>query len=93
MHKIILVSKPCRSEPGSSVSILSSYGLDDKAIEVRYPAEAKGFFLYPVVSRPALGPTHPPAQWVPGVLSPGGKARPWRDADHSSPPSAEVENE
>jgi hypothetical protein len=23
------------------------------------------------VSRPALGPTQPPAQWVPGVLSPG----------------------
>jgi len=24
---------------------------------------------------------------------PGVKARPWRDADHSSPPSAEVVNE
>jgi hypothetical protein len=24
---------------------------------------------------------------------PGGKARPWRDADHSPPSSAEVENE
>jgi hypothetical protein len=45
------------------------------------------------VSRPALGPTHPPVQWVPGVLSPGVKARPGRDADHSPPSSAEVENE
>jgi hypothetical protein len=34
-----------RSEPGSSVSIVSGYGLDDRAIKVRYPAEAKGFFL------------------------------------------------
>jgi hypothetical protein len=33
------------SEPGSSVSIVSGYGLDDLAIEVRSPREAKGFFL------------------------------------------------
>jgi hypothetical protein len=30
---------------GSSVSIVSGYGLDDQAIEVRSQAEAKGFFL------------------------------------------------
>jgi hypothetical protein len=40
------------------------------------------------VSRPALGPTQSPVQWVPGV-----KARPGRDADQSPPSSAEVENE
>jgi hypothetical protein len=33
------------SEPGSSVSVVSGYGLDDQAIEVRSPAEMKGFFL------------------------------------------------
>jgi hypothetical protein len=32
-------------EPGSLVSILSGYGLDHWVIEVRSPAEAKGFFL------------------------------------------------
>jgi hypothetical protein len=32
-------------EPGNSVSILSGYGLDDRAFEVRSSAEAKGFFL------------------------------------------------
>ena len=33
-------------------------------------------------SRPALGATQPPVQWVPG-LSRGYKLRPGRDADHS----------
>jgi hypothetical protein len=32
-------------ELGSSGSIVSDYTLDDRAIEVRFPAEAKGFFL------------------------------------------------
>jgi hypothetical protein len=36
------VDEPRRA--GSSV-IVSGYGLDDRAIEVRSPAEAKGFFL------------------------------------------------
>jgi hypothetical protein len=33
------------TEPGSSVSIVSGYGLDDWAIEVQSPAEAEDFFL------------------------------------------------
>jgi hypothetical protein len=33
------------SEPGSSVSIVSGYGLDDRTIDVRCPTEAKGLFL------------------------------------------------
>jgi hypothetical protein len=33
------------SEPGSSVSIVPGYGLDDRAVEVRSPTEAKEFFL------------------------------------------------
>jgi hypothetical protein len=64
----------------SSGSIVSDYGLDDRAIGVRSLAGAKDFSS---ILRPALGPTQPPVQWVPGVLSPGVKARPGRDADHS----------
>jgi len=41
------------------------------------------------VSRPALGTTQPPLQWVTGALSLGVK-QPWRDADQSHPSSAEV---
>jgi hypothetical protein len=42
-------------------------------------------------SRPALGPTQPRIQWVPGALSLGVK-RPEREADHSPPSSSEVKN-
>jgi hypothetical protein len=57
-------------EPGSSGSIVSDYGLDDRAIGVRSPVGAKDLSS---VSRPALRPTQPPVQWAPGVLSPGVK--------------------
>jgi hypothetical protein len=57
---------------GSSGSIVSDYGLDDRVIEVRFPTGAEDFFLAPA-SRTALRPTKPPIQSVPGVLSPGVK--------------------
>jgi hypothetical protein len=44
-------------------------------------------FSSPKASRPALGPTQPSIQWVPGEISPGVK-RPGREADHSPPSSA-----
>jgi hypothetical protein len=69
---------------------VSDYGLDDRAIGVRSTAGAKDFSSSLCVQ---TGPEVPPVQWVPGVLPPGVKARPGRDADYSPPSSAEVENE
>jgi hypothetical protein len=69
---------------GSSVSIVSGYGLDDRAIEVRSPAGAKDFFSNLCVQT-ASGAY--PASCTMGT---GGKARSGRDADHSPPSSAEV---
>jgi len=48
--------------------------------------------VFTTVSRPDLGPTQPPIQWVPGTLSMWVK-RPGREADHSPPSSDEVKNE
>jgi hypothetical protein len=48
-------------------------------------------FLLTTASRPALGPTQPPIEWVPGALSVGVKLS-GREANHSPPSSAEVNN-
>jgi hypothetical protein len=52
---------------------------------------SQGIFLFSTASRPALGPTQPTIQWVPGAISLGVK-RPGCEADHSPPSSAEVKN-
>jgi hypothetical protein len=57
------------------------------------PGRGERIFPLDSVSRSALGPTQPPVQWVPVDPFPGAKARPGRDADHSPPSSAEIENE
>jgi hypothetical protein len=48
-------------------------------------------FLFSTPSRPALGPTQPPIQWVSGAISSEVK-QPGREADHSPQSSAEVKN-
>jgi hypothetical protein len=48
-------------------------------------------FLFSIASRPALEPTQPPVQWVPGALHSLLK-RQGREADRSSLSSAEVKN-
>jgi hypothetical protein len=77
---------------GSSVSTVSGYGLDDRAIEVRSPAGAKDFSSSICVQ---TGSGAHPASYTMGTGGsfPGGKARPGRDADLSPPSSAEVDNE
>jgi hypothetical protein len=62
--------------------------MDDRWFESR---QDLGIFLFTTASRPALGPTQPPIQWVPGALSLWVR-RPGREADQSPPPSAEVKN-
>jgi hypothetical protein len=55
---------------GSSVSTVSGWGLGDRG---SIPGRGKRIFPLASVSRPALGPTQPPIQWLPGVLSPAVK--------------------
>jgi hypothetical protein len=79
-------------EPGSSVSLVSGYGLDHQAIEVRSPAEAKDFssilFVY-------TGSGAHPASCTMGTGGPFRRAKvhPGCDTDHSHLSSAKVENE
>jgi hypothetical protein len=69
----------------SSVGIANGYGLDGPGIESRWGRD------FSHTSRPALGPTHPPVQWVPG-LSWGESGR-GCGADHPSPSSVVVKKE
>ena len=66
----------------SGIILITGCGLDGPGIESRWGRD------FPHLSRPALGPTQPPVQWIPGFFR--GKERPGRDADFSTPSSAVV---
>jgi hypothetical protein len=55
----------------SSVGIATRYGLDGPGIESRWGRNI------PQLSRPALGPTQPPIQCVPGLFPEGKAAGAW----------------
>jgi hypothetical protein len=75
-----------------SVSIVSDYGLDDRAIGVRSPAGIKELFSSLCVQ---TGSGAHPASCTRSTWGsfPGGKAQPGHDANHWPPSSAEVVNE
>jgi len=73
------------SGPGSVVGIATGYRLDGPGIESLWGRD------FPHLSRPALGPTQPPVQWVPGLSR--GKELPGRDADPAPPSGAVVMKE
>jgi hypothetical protein len=71
----------------SVVSIANGYGLDDRKVGVRVPLVST---IFSSPRRPDRPGVHPASyQWVLGALFPGEK-RQGREAEHSSPASAEV---
>jgi hypothetical protein len=77
VHFITIQHMKCR---GSSVGIANDYGLERG--HRSSPGRIKNFH-FSVSSRPALGPTQPFMQWVPGILSLGLRQK-RLEADHSS---------
>jgi hypothetical protein len=69
-------------EPGSSVSIVSGYGLDDRPIQIRSLAQTR-YFSSSLCVQTGSGAHLASCTMGTGGPFHGGKARPKRDADHS----------
>jgi hypothetical protein len=72
----------------SSIALGNGWAIGVRGFDSR---RGPGIFLFTAASRPVLGPTQPPIQWVPGTLSLGVKQL-GREADHSPPSRNEVKN-
>jgi hypothetical protein len=68
---------------GRSVSVMPGYGLDDRAIEVRCPAETRDFSNLCVQTGSGAHPTSCAMGTGGGGPFPGGKVRPGSGAGHS----------
>jgi hypothetical protein len=69
VRAILGLTATLQCKPVSSVSTVSGYGPDDRAIGVR-SRQRQEIFPLASASRPVLRPTQPPVQWAPGVLCP-----------------------
>jgi hypothetical protein len=76
---VIIFGTSNKLEPGYLSGIALGYGLNDRWFESR---QRLVIFHYTTASRPALGSTQPPIQWVSRTLSLGVK-RPGHEADHN----------
>jgi hypothetical protein len=59
------------------IGIAIGYGVGRSGLDCRQRQDG---FLFSIASRPALGPNHPPIQWVPGGPV-HGKKQPERQSD------------
>jgi hypothetical protein len=80
---------PNTSSQGNSVNIETSLRTGPPGFNSRQGQW--WIYLFSTASKPALGLTQLPIQWVPEALSPGVK-RPGREANHSPPSNGEVKN-
>jgi hypothetical protein len=78
------------SSRGSSVSIVTRLRAGRAGFD-SWQGQLRDVFNFAIASRPDLGPTQRPNEWIQAALSLGIK-RPGRQADHSPPSSAEIKN-
>jgi hypothetical protein len=64
----------------SVVGMVTGYGLDDQGVGIRAPVGSR--ILSSLSSRPALGFTQLPIQWVAGPRSPGYRGRGMKLTSH-----------
>jgi hypothetical protein len=65
-HAALSFNFRIHKSPGTGIA--TGYGLDGRVVKVRVP---EGSRIFSTSSRPTLGSTQPPIEWVPGPLSPG----------------------